>query len=63
MVSPEQALPQGMAVSTRSTLPDGGLSLRWVQGYDITNNRNINRLDVLWGAAVTLPNFGVRRTG
>ena len=63
MVSPEQALPQGMAVSTRSTLPDGGLSLRWVQGYDITNNRNINRLDVLWGASVTLPNFGLRRTG
>ena len=63
LVSPEQSLPQGMAVSTKSTLPGGGLSLRWVQGYDITNNRNINRLDILWGAAVTLPNFGMRRTG
>lgn len=63
LVSPEQSLPQGMAVSTKASLPDGGLSLRWVQGYDITNNRNINRLDVLWGAAVVLPNFGMRRTG
>lgn len=62
LVSPEQSLPQGMAVASRSTLPDGGLSLRWVQGYDITNNRNINRLDVLWGGSVVLPNFGVRRT-
>ena len=63
LVSPEQNLPQGMAVSTRAKMPDGSLSLRWVQGYDVINNRNINRMDILWGAAVTLPNFGMRRTG
>ena len=63
LVSPEQSLPQGMAVASKSSLPDGGLSLRWVQGYDITNNRNINRMDILWGASVVLPSFGVRRTG
>ena len=63
LVSPEQNLPQGMAVASKASLADeGGISLRWVQGYDITNNRNINRIDVLWGAAVVLPNFGVRRT-
>ena len=63
LVSPEQNLPQGMAVATKASLADdGGISLRWVQGYDITNNRNVNRIDVLWGAAVVLPNFGLRRT-
>lgn len=63
LVSPEQTLPQGMAVATKASLADeGGISLRWVQGYDITNNRNVNRIDVLWGAAVVLPNFGLRRT-
>lgn len=63
LVSPEQNLPQGMAISTKASLADeGGISLRWVQAFDIVNNRNINRLDVLWGAAVVLPNFGLRRT-
>ena len=63
VVSPEQNLPQGMAIATRASLADeGGISLRWVQGYDILNNRNVNRLDVLWGAAVVLANFGLRRT-
>ena len=62
-MSPEQNLPQGMAISTKASLADeGGISLRWVQAFDIVNNRNINRLDVLWGAAVVLPNFGLRRT-
>ena len=63
VVSPEQNLPQGMAIATKASLADeGGISLRWVQGYDILNNRNVNRLDVLWGAAVVLANFGLRRT-
>lgn len=63
LVSPEQSTPQGMAIASKASLADeGGISLRWVQGYDIINNRNVNRLDVLWGAAVVLPNFGVRRT-
>ena len=63
LVSPEQNLPQGMAIATKASLADeGGISLRWVQGYDILNNRNVNRLDVLWGAAVVLANFGLRRT-
>lgn len=62
-VSPEQELPGGMDVSTKASMADeGGMSLRFVRGFDITNNRYISRLDVLWGAAVVLPNFGVRRT-
>lgn len=62
-VSPKQDLPGGMEIATQASLADaGGVSLRFVRGYDILNNRKISRLDILWGAAVTLPNFGVRRT-
>lgn len=62
-VSPKQELPGGMDMAYQASLADeGGISLRFVRGYDITNNRFISRFDVLWGCAVTLPNFGVRRT-
>lgn len=62
-VSPKQELPGGMDMAYQASLADeGGISLRFVRGYDITNNRFISRFDVLWGAAVVLPNFGVRRT-
>jgi hypothetical protein len=62
-VSPKQELPGGMDMATQASLADeGGVSLRFVRGYDITNNRFISRFDILWGGAVTLPNFGVRRT-
>jgi hypothetical protein len=62
-VSPKQELPGGMDMAYQASLADeGGISLRFVRGFDITNNRFISRFDVLWGAAVTLPNFGVRRT-
>lgn len=62
-VSPEQPLPGGMDYAAKASLADeGGVSLRFVRGFDITNNRFISRFDILWGGAVTLPNFGVRRT-
>jgi hypothetical protein len=61
--SPKQELPGGMDMAYQASMADeGGISLRFVRGYDITNNRYISRFDVLWGAAVVLPNFGVRRT-
>lgn len=62
-VSPEQELPGGMDISTKASMADeGGISLRFVRGYDISTNRYISRMDVLWGGSVVLPNFGVRRT-
>ncbi len=62
-VSPKQELPGGMDMAYQASMADeGGISLRFVRGFDITNNRFISRFDVLWGAAVTLPNFAVRRT-
>jgi hypothetical protein len=62
-VSPKQELPRGMDMAYQASLADeGSISLRFVRGYDILNNRFISRFDCLWGAAVVLPNFGVRRT-
>lgn len=62
-VSPEMELPGGMDMAAQSSLADeGGISLRFVRGFDITNNRRISRFDVLWGAAVIKPEWCVRRT-
>ena len=62
-VSPKQELPGGMDMAYQASMADeGGLSLRFVRGFDITNNRFISRFDVLWGAAVTKPEWVVRRT-
>lgn len=62
-VSPKQELPGGMDMAYQASLADeGGVSLRFVRGFDITANRFVSRFDILWGGAVTLPNFGVRRT-
>lgn len=63
-VSPEQELPGGMDMAYQASLADeGSISLRFVRGFDITNNRFISRFDVLWGVAVTRPDWVVRRTG
>jgi hypothetical protein len=62
-VSPKQELPGGMDMAYQASMADeGSISLRFVRGFDISANRFISRFDVLWGAAVTLPNFVVRRT-
>jgi hypothetical protein len=62
-VSPKQELPSGMDMAYQASLADeGGVSLRFIRGYDVINNKFISRFDILWGAAVTLPNFAVRRT-
>jgi hypothetical protein len=62
-VSPEMELPGGMDMAAQSSLADeGSISLRFVRGFDIVNNRRISRFDVLWGAAVTKPEWVVRRT-
>jgi len=62
-VSPEQELPGGMDMAANSSLADeGSISLRFVRGFDITNNKFISRFDVLYGVAVVKPEWCVRRT-
>jgi hypothetical protein len=45
-----------------SMADEGGLSLRFVRGFNITTGQFVSRFDVLWGAAVTKPEWVVRRT-
>lgn len=62
-VSPEMELPGGMDMAAQSSLADeGGISLRFVRGFDIVNNRRISRFDVLYGVAMLKPEWCVRRT-
>ena len=59
-VSVDMDLPGGMDMAARSSYD--GLSLRFLRGFDITNNRRISRFDVVWGAALVLPDFAMRVT-
>lgn len=62
-VSPEMEVPGGMDMAYSVPAPDaGGISLRFVRGFDITNNKRISRFDVLYGVAVTRQGWAVRRT-
>ena len=61
--SPEQEIPGGMDMAYNASLADdGGISLRFVRGFDITNNRFISRFDVMYAVGVTKPEWCVRRT-
>jgi hypothetical protein len=59
-VTVDMDLPNGMDMVSRARYD--GLSIRFVRGYDITNNRRISRFDVVAGAAVTYPDWAVRLT-
>lgn len=54
-------LPKGMDMVSR--VNHNGISMRFVRGYDITNDRMISRLDVLYGYAVIRPELLCRLWG
>lgn len=61
--SPEQEVPGGMDMAYQTGLPDdGGINLRFVRGFDITNNRFISRFDLLYAVTTVKPEWCVRRT-
>lgn len=37
-----------------------GISLRYINGYDITNDMFVSRIDILWGAELIRPEMAVR---
>ena len=59
-VSVDLDIPGGVDMGSRATYD--GLSLRFLRGYDITNNKRISRFDVVYGAALVLPDFAMRIT-
>lgn len=60
MVTADMEVPKGMDMADRQNYK--GVSLRFVRGFDITNNRRICRFDVLAGFAALRPEWAVRLT-
>ena len=53
-------VPNGMDMAAQVTYE--GVSLRFLRGFDITNNRRICRFDLLYGAAINRMEWVARRT-
>ena len=56
-------LPGGMDMSARTTDEDTKISIRFLRGFDITENQFISRLDCLYVVACPRPQFACRVVG
>jgi hypothetical protein len=56
-------LPKGMDMAARASSSKVGASIRFVRGYDITNDKFISRLDVLYGWKCVRPELACRIQG
>lgn len=63
LVTADLPLPKGMDMSERVSSEKLGLSLRFIRGYDITNDKFISRIDVLFGWAAIMPELACRIQG
>ncbi len=57
--SVDMPLPEGKDASRATIGGPGGLSVRLINDYDTQNDQFLSRLDILWGAAVLRPEWGV----
>lgn len=60
LVTVDMDLPRGMDMSER--MVSDGVSLRFVRGFDITNNKRLCRFDILAGFAALRPEWACRLT-
>jgi len=60
LVTADMELPGGMDMASRAAAD--GVSLRFVRGYDITNNKRICRFDLLAGYGSLRPEWAARLT-
>jgi len=58
MVTADMDVPGGMDMAERVNFD--GVSLRFVRGFDITNNKRISRFDILAGYGALRPEWAVR---
>lgn len=56
-------LPKGMDMAARASSSRIGASIRLVRGYDVTNDKFISRLDVLYGWKLVRPELACRIQG
>jgi len=61
MVTVAMDVPNGMDMAEQITYE--GVNLRFVRGYDITNNKRISRFDLMAGFGALRPEWAVRVTG
>lgn len=54
-------LPKNMDMASRASMD--GISIRFVRGYDVTNDNFVSRLDILYAIKVLRPEFGVQVYG
>lgn len=54
-------VPQGVSFS--SSVTEDGISIRLIKDYDITNDQEIIRLDILYGVSTIYPELAVRIAG
>lgn len=63
MAMADLELPRNMEMAEVVRSKKAGLSIRFVRGFDIVNDRFISRLDALYGFAATYPEMGCRVKG
>ncbi len=56
-------MPDGAPFKAMESDPDSGMSIRVVKQYDIDNDKDIIRLDVLYGVKTIYPELACRLTG
>lgn len=61
LVTVPMAMPDGVSFKARES--EGGISLRVLKDYDITNDEDIIRLDVLYGWKAIYPDLATRISG
>lgn len=61
LVTVPMEMPDGVPFKARES--HGGLSVRVLKDYDILNDEDIIRLDILYGTKTIFPDLGVRLTG
>lgn len=60
LVTADLEVPNGMDMAEKATAD--GVSIRFIRGYDITNNRRVCRFDMLAGYGLLRPEWAVRVT-
>lgn len=63
LVTADLPLPKGMEIAGRAASSKTGISVRFIRGYDINNDKFVSRLDVLCGWAVLRPEWACRIQG
>lgn len=56
-------MPDGVSFKARETDPDTGLSIRVLKAYDIINDEDVIRLDILYGIKTLTPDLATRVSG